>query len=265
MSSPAYGRLSWLGIGAQRSGSTWLAGLLTQHPRMTLGKSGLKELHFLNNGLLPPSVYTPRNRIRGVASRAKARITGRRAGDALSSELYAEEFARTDVLQGEWTPAYLPSIWAPEQARRWLADEAPVLVVLRDPVERFASAMRLEAGKSTQPSSVLANEYLGTYALWCGMYVEQLEAWANVVGRDRLLVGQYEALRQDPLPWMREVWDHLGLEPTTLTGVETPSVTSSSVEWEFPPGVEDQLRRVYSSQRPALQDRWNIDTDLWKA
>ena len=34
---------SWLGIGAQRSGTTWLTDLLVQHPQVGLGTNGKKE------------------------------------------------------------------------------------------------------------------------------------------------------------------------------------------------------------------------------
>ena len=43
MAAPA-----WLGIGAQRSGTTWFTDLLTQHPQVDLGTNGKKEQHLLH-------------------------------------------------------------------------------------------------------------------------------------------------------------------------------------------------------------------------
>ena len=40
-------RLDWLGIGAQRAGTTWFTSLLTQHPRVGLAVADQKELHRL--------------------------------------------------------------------------------------------------------------------------------------------------------------------------------------------------------------------------
>ena len=51
MAAPA-----WLGIGAQRSGTTWFTDLLTQHPQVGLGTNGKKEQHLLHkvaDGVLP--------------------------------------------------------------------------------------------------------------------------------------------------------------------------------------------------------------------
>ena len=53
---------SWLGIGAQRSGTTWFTDLLTQHPQVGLGTNGKKEQHLLHkvaDGVVP-AVGLPR-------------------------------------------------------------------------------------------------------------------------------------------------------------------------------------------------------------
>ena len=110
---------SWLGIGAQRSGTTWFTDLLTQHPQVGLGTNGKKEQHLLHkvaDGVLP-------------------------AADYLSL------FPADGVRRGEWTPQYLRHASVPAAAARHVPD-APVLVLLRDPVERFRSAMRLAATRA---------------------------------------------------------------------------------------------------------------------
>ena len=55
MTTPA-----WLGIGAQRAGTTWFTDLLTQHPDVGLGTNGKKEQHLLHkvgDDVEPASVY----------------------------------------------------------------------------------------------------------------------------------------------------------------------------------------------------------------
>ncbi|MGZ4488721.1 MAG: hypothetical protein ACXVW1_12370, partial [Nocardioides sp.] len=116
MNSPA-----WLGIGAQRSGTTWFTDLLTQHPQVGLGTNGKKEqqlLHKVADGRVPEAEYL-------------------------------DLFPADGVRRGDWTPQYLRHASTPAAAAR-LVPDAPILVLLRDPVERFRSAMRLAAtrGKS---------------------------------------------------------------------------------------------------------------------
>ena len=84
MSAPA-----WLGIGAQRSGTTWFTDLLTQHPEVGLGTNGKKEQHLLHkvaDGVIPP-------------------------------EDYLGLFPSDGVRRGEWTPQYLRHASAPAAAR----------------------------------------------------------------------------------------------------------------------------------------------------
>lgn len=43
---------AWIGIGAQRSGTTWFTDLLCAHPQVCLGANGRKEQHAFNRSLL---------------------------------------------------------------------------------------------------------------------------------------------------------------------------------------------------------------------
>jgi hypothetical protein len=133
MSFPA-----WLGIGAQRSGTTWLTDLLTQHPQVGLGTNGKKEQHLLHkvaDGNEPASAYL---------------------------DLFPDDGVR----RGDWTPQYLRHSSMPGTVAR-LDGDAPIFVVLRDPVERFRSAMRLAAtrGKSwPYPVPITVQTWTGCYA-----------------------------------------------------------------------------------------------------
>jgi hypothetical protein len=81
---------------------------------------------------------------------------------------------------------------------------APIIAIVRDPVERFASALRHLLGRSafnlTERFTLRA---LRSEALWAGMYAQQLEAWSAIFGRKRLVVIQHEWARGgiDPSLW----------------------------------------------------------------
>lgn len=263
---------SWLGIGSQRSGTTWLTGLLLEHPQVTLGRSRLKESHFFYRGLLPG--YTPwligptpdLKRIPGAMRRKARRLwsgNGRAHPGDSSQERYISEHSHPTLKRGEWTPDYLACIWAAPYVRDVLPDDAPIFVVLRDPVERFASALRLEASRRSVHSPVLADRLLGGYATWCGMYLQQLEAWARVLGRERLVVAQYEQVRTDPQAWADASWRALGLTPVPLTRATDASRTSRPTGWDWPDGLRSQVSALYRDQRAGLERHWNIDTSLW--
>ena len=225
MSAPA-----WLGIGAQRSGTTWFTDLLTQHPQVGLGTNGKKEQHLLHkvaDGVIEPADYL-------------------------------DLFPADGVRRGDWTPQYLRHASAPAAAARWLPD-APVLVLLRDPVERFRSAMRLAAtrGKSwPYPVPI-------TVQTWTGFYADQLAAWASHVGRERMVVMVYEDVRRNAQAAVDRVWRLLGVDPVPLHDVETASGSSSRAEWDWPEGLKETLQVMYRPQVNRLELEWDLDLRIW--
>jgi hypothetical protein len=230
MASPA-----WLGIGAQRSGTTWFTDLLTQHPEVGLGLNGKKEQHLLHklaDGRIEPGEYL-------------------------------DQFPDDELRRGEWTPQSMRHASAPAAAARWVPD-APILVLLRDPVERFRSAMRLHAtrlaatGKSAWPYPVPI-----TVQTWTGCYADQLAMWAAQVGRERLHVMVYESVRTDAQAAVDGVWERLGLEPIPLHDVEEASGSSSRADWDWPEGLEESLRTLYAPQVERLTSDWGLDLDVW--
>ncbi len=248
--------LSWLGIGAQRSGTTWFTDLLTQHPQVSLGVSNKKELHLLDHAI---------GHLDDVQLRAA----------------YAEEYPDGASLTGEFTPAYLRSLWAPNLAANIL-DPRVVIVILRDPIDRFHSAMRLNRTRLDRTGSAVqkldrlvrtdsarrANALLSGHARdaqWAGLYGQQLRAWVNVLGHDRFEVIQYESLCREPLVHVERVWRRLGLEPVPLVSVSKRSETSMPGDWMEPDRLGDinrQLGVLYRSQLSEL-DEFGIDGSLW--
>lgn len=226
MSSPA-----WLGIGAQRSGTTWFTDLLTQHPAVGLGTNGKKEQQLLHKV-------------------ADGRVT---------EEEYLALFPADGVHRGDWTPQYLRHASAPAAAAR-LVPDAPVLVLLRDPVERFRSAMRLAAtrGKSwPYPVPI-------TVQTWSGFYADQLDAWAAAVGRARMHVMVYEDVRDEPQAAVDEVWRLIGVDPVPLQEVSRASGSSSQAEWDWTPGLKESLQTMYRPQASRLAADWGLDVSAWR-
>lgn len=227
MTTPA-----WLGIGAQRSGTTWFTDLLCQHPGVGLGSNGKKEQHLLH-----------------------------KVGDGIvAASDYLELFADDGVRRGEWTPQYLRHSSAPATAARILPPDVPVLVLLRDPVERFLSAMRLAATRATSPWPYPVPITVQTFS---GFYADQLAMWAHHVGRNRLQVMVYERVRADPQAAVDTVWSRLGLRPVPLSDVDRPSRSSSAATWEPPAGLVDSLQVLYRPQVRRLVDDWGLDLASW--
>jgi hypothetical protein len=220
---------AWLGIGAQRSGTTWFTELLCQHPEVGLGANGKKEQHALNV----------------IAD-----------GEVDHVE-YCALFG--SGLVGEFTPVYLRSVAAAPVAVRLCRPDAPFIVLLRDPLDRFISAIRL---RLSRPRSRWSLRTAFMVAQWAGMYADQLDAWAAITGRERLIVFQYEVVKKDPQAAVDVVWRRLGVSPVPLSDIESPSKTTSKAFWEPTPERRDALIALYGPQVERLTD-WGINPALW--
>ncbi len=106
----------FVGIGVQKAGTTWWYDLIVSHPRVSAHPGLHKERHYLDRfGAVPFSA---------------ADVAG-----------YHGWFPRPPgTVTGEWTPDYFSYPWVPPLLRR-AAPQARLLLLLRDPVDRFRSGL----------------------------------------------------------------------------------------------------------------------------
>jgi hypothetical protein len=229
---------AWLGIGAPRSGTTWLTQLLVQHPQLKFVTNGRKEqqaLHLVADGQLAEQEYL---------------------------DLFDAPGCR-----GEFTPFYLRAISVPPIAARICSADTPFIVILRDPVERFASGMRRQTNMPRRTRGAASEKWFRAglaVALWAGMYADQLDVWANFVGRDRLLVMTYEWAVNEPQAACERVWSALDLEPVAVQPdlIEVPHTTAGD-EWDWSDGMRMAATQLYTPQVDRLASDWGMDVSPW--
>ena len=234
---------TWVGIGAQRSGTTWFTRLLTSHPMVTLGRGGRKEQHWFNRFAVEPW------------------------SDAAGTE-YAALFGAANG--GECTPAYMRLPWIAGLLQRACPRPPLIIALVRDPIERFASSMRwqmaLHGGWDDEPplrQSTLATQWLEQATLG-SMYGPQLAAWRDVFGAEGMMVVQYEHLRADPERVVHACWRRLGLGPVQLANVTTPSRTATRRRAWAPSA--DITASVVAHVRDAVDQAivdWDLDPSVW--
>ena len=164
----------FVGVGAQRCGTTWWDGLVADHPGVCRPPGAVKELHFFDRFVATP------------------------VPDSIAAD-YARWFPRPPgLLAGEWTPRYMLDFWTPRLLAR-CAPAAKLIVCLRDPVERFRSGMTLDPAMAVH---VLR-----------GLYHVQLVRLLAHFPREQILVLQHEACLDDPARELRRTYRFLGLTP----------------------------------------------------
>jgi hypothetical protein len=185
-----------VGIGVQKAGTSWWYELIADHPGVFAGDGIHKERHYLSH-------------------------FGTRAFGPREVERYHGWFPRPPGTKtGEWTPDYLGFPWvAPLLARA--APHARLLVLLRDPVERFRSGLdfRLRQGAPDDEATVAD-------AVRQGFYARALAGYRDHFPDDQILVLQYERCVADPEGQLRETYSFLGLDDYTPEALRRPVNTS---------------------------------------
>lgn len=220
-------------MGAQRAGTTWWYGLLASHPAIFHSPGRPKELHyfdgFWNHPLVPADVA-----------------------------LYERYFPRPPgAIAGEWTPRYMYDWWTP-RLLELAAPHSRLLVLLRDPVDRYRSGLRLESTQRRKPNDTSS-------ASARGLYHRQLAYLLRHFDRDQLLVLQYERCSLDPRGELRRTFAFLGLDdPGPLPGMELRVKQAGAANEKFDRGHLGALVSFFSDDLARLFAEFpEIDPSLW--
>ncbi len=187
--APGVGRgPDFLGIGAQKAGTTWLHECLRRHPEVYLPPE--KELHYFDERQY--------RSFRSYASRFRP------AGPRL---------------RGEITPAYgiLPAHRVALVHR--LLPDLKLILLLRDPVQRSWSQALMELADlpGRSPESISVDEwirFLGSPACRARSdYESMLARWTAHFGEDRMFVGFHDHVASRPRDLLSDIFDFLGVAP----------------------------------------------------
>lgn len=185
MSGVAAGPPDFVGVGAQRSGTSWWFSVLLEHPGVAAGE---KELH-----------YFDRFGARDFGAREVARYHA----------LFPPPGAQ---LRGEWTPRYMHDFWVPALLAQ-AAPRARLLAILRDPIDRFRSALGLDLDRGDGRPPASDGPMFVSDALERGRYHRQLARLLDHFPAEQLLVLQYERCVAEPEDAYRQTISFLGLDP----------------------------------------------------
>lgn len=224
---------SFVGIGAQKAGTTWWYELMITHPGISARDDIHKERHFFDR-------------------------FGARAMRAPDIDQYHGWFPRpAGMLTGEWTPDYLAFPWVPELLHR-AAPDTRLLVLLRDPVERFRSGLdHLRAMGARRDGTAIAD------AVQRGFYSRSLELWMDHFGPEQLLVLQYERCIVDRDRQLDATFAHLGLAPHHPPVSAQPETTRDR-RGTLDDEVREHLVSLYAADVASLAaSHPAIDLTLW--
>jgi hypothetical protein len=179
-------------------------------------------------------------------------------------ERYERYFARPAAggVTGEWTPRYMHDGWPLRQLRQ-AAPGARILVMLRDPVDRYASGYAREdrlARERNEPGIAAA---MVKQQQARGLYADQVQRTLETFGRERVLILQYERCRNEYERELERTYEFLGLEPSFRP--EAPRLAPGSPrDRDLPVSERARLADVYAPDVARLAEvAPEVDPRLW--
>lgn len=194
---------TFFGIGAAKSGTTWLHDNLADHPEVFVPT--IKETGFFSNDY---------HYQKGVDWYCKTHF----------------EHSGRYAVRGEVCPQYIAQPKVAERLRQLYEEQAPRFVVLlRDPALRawswhrhlcrngwetlsFQDALRAEAERCRDPELLKTGNVTFNY-FQSGCYADQLKVWFEHFPREAFGIWLYEDLRASPHDTYREILEHIGAPP----------------------------------------------------
>jgi len=233
--------LDFLGIGAQKAGTTWLYEMLRKHPEV-LFPAG-KEVHFWDA-----------RRDEGV-------------------EWYQSLFAGEELgkKKGEITPAYAI---LPVEAIRDIHAINPALrsiYLIRNPVERAWSSALMALGRAEMTIDEASDQWFIDHfrsagSLARGDYETCIRNWRSVFPSGQLLVLRYEKIRSEPQAVLTQCCRHLGIEEKFFAAAGAKPLGQrvfSGPGHAIRPGLLPVLREIYYPRLRKLGEFLQEDFGEW--
>ena len=223
----------FLGVGATRAGTSWVAAQLSAHPQIRMGR---KEIHFFDRKLgtlaASGSGRDRLNQLRYLARFLRARGGGR--------------------IRGEFTPAY--AVLEPEVIRRiaeWMPD-VRLIFMMRDPIERAWSQARngFPRWRGKALESVGRDELISYFdsdpVRRRSDYAGCLRAWSEHFPPGQFFFGFLEEIREQPEDLIRDLFGFLEAGEMVVDGASLARPVNASAPVPMPDWVRDHLEREYA-------------------
>ncbi len=228
----------FLGIGAQKAGTTWLHEQLRAHPGIHLPPR--KELHYFDDNFHRPLRW------------------------------YASHFAEAGARRtGEITPAYAILDDARIAYMAAVMPRVRAIFLMRDPVERAWSqaVMTLIEQPARDPASVTEAEFAAFLrsptARLRGGYSRTIAAWRRHFPEEQLLLAFHDDLRAQPGALLGQVTEFLGVDALP-DDPQRGRVVFRGLGLPMPDAIRALLVRELADEMRALADRFGGHAEDWR-
>ncbi|HRX60766.1 MAG TPA: sulfotransferase [Candidatus Competibacter sp.] len=178
---------SFLGIGAQKAGTTWLYEQISHHPQLAFPLG--KEAHFWD-----------------------------RSHDKSAIADYLSRFADVAAIAGEITPSYAALPSSVVQEIHACNPQLRLIYLIRNPIDRAWSSalMALQRAQMTideASDAWFSDHFHSAASLKRGDYQACLQTWRTIFPNEQLLILRFEQIITEPELLLNRCFQHLGVAP----------------------------------------------------
>jgi hypothetical protein len=208
-------KIDFLGIGAEKAGTTWLADCLREHPEVFIPKK--KEVYFFNR--FDPHYLKVKNPKYGW-------------GIGWYKEQFDERNGRGKV-KGELSPTYLYCRAAAKRIKKYFPG-VKLLVVLRDPVER-AFSQYIQDKRFGLVDNLTFGQAVEKYDNYIekGFYFKHIKNYLEYFPKKNIKVIFLEDIKKKPFETLQEVYRFLALDDKTFRPVSLEKKTNEAKMAKF--------------------------------
>ena len=273
----------FLGIGAQRSGSSWLYTNLRSHPEIWL--TPIKELHYFNRldlcGLGVVERFADERVRRKLRTRTRSclahpskmnplwdmRYFLRTRNDAWYASLF---HGSGDRIAGEITPAYSTLDGEAVKYIRSVIPTCKLIYVMRNPIERSWSHAKMDFRRQAKRTmeSVSESEFIEHFnsraSRLRGDYLRTLNNWEAHFPREQMFIAFFDEILDEPHELLMRIFEFLGVTASRdcLTGTAQKQINRGS-EFKTPGRLLDHLVEMYIDPIERLSERFGGYASRW--
>lgn len=268
----------FIGIGAQRCGTSWLFNQLRMHPEFKL--PFIKEFHYFDRNRKYPSPNFIADkffiqRLANVNFRKRMMIDFTKAIrnkdnerfkwflnfylPNVSDSWYLSKFSKLDGLTGELSPSY--SILDIEDIYRMkkLLPHVKLIFLIRDPIDRAWSSFRFNYSTNRIKKSLEYEDIIDYFNSpgqeLRGNYLRTIQNYSAFFKTNQMILGFYDAILEQPHNLINGITEFLGAKQRiSETSNNLFLKINTSPEMEIPEKVLDFLKNKYQSEISELSD-----------
>ena len=283
-------RPTFLGIGAQRCGTTWLDAELRKHPECWLPP--IKELHYFDRathyaspgelGITHPLArisHTPGTAVQRMGACLGRALQSAGRGDLTSGAwwlrwgfgTYDDNWYRKLFLpgidhpcRGEITPSY--SLLSDDDVAnlKRLYPDLKLLLMVRNPKDRAWSALRYWAasGGPDLREQTVRDTLARPGFLERGDYPQILDTFLRHFPPSQILIGYYDAILIDPRELLDGIAAFLGVAPFPPESIGDSPVHAAPAQ-DISPAIDDILNEIFEPQMAEIKARLGSYAQAW--